>query len=330
MSTAVPNNGGSAVATAKNAHTAKDAAAETATRPARATGESPFTDIAPGRKRTNAIMGGLMWLCMILALIPLVWVLWTVISRGIGPITSGDWWTKDQGMTTPLLPGGGAFHAIVGTLLQTLIASLFSIPIGVFTAIYLVEYSNGSRLGKLTTFMVDILSGVPSIVAALFIYALWITILGQERSGFAVALSLILLMVPIVVRNTEEMLRVVPMDLREASYALGVPKWKTISRIVLPTALSGIVTGIMLAVARVMGESAPVLVLVGSTSTTNWNPFSGPMSSLPLMMLDMYKSGTTPNVLDKLWGAALTLVILVALINIIARAISSRYSVKKK
>ena len=271
-----------------------------------------------------------MWLCMILAMIPLVWVLWTVFSRGIGPITSADWWTKDQGMTTPLLPGGGAFHAIVGTLLQTLIASLFSIPIGVFTAIYLVEYSNGNRLGKLTTFMVDILSGVPSIVAALFIYALWITILGQERSGFAVALSLILLMVPIVVRNTEEMLRVVPMDLREASYALGVPKWKTISRIVLPTALSGIVTGIMLAVARVMGESAPVLVLVGSTSTTNWNPFSGPMSSLPLMMLDMYKSGTTPNVMDKLWGAALTLVILVAVINLIARAISSRYSVKKK
>lgn len=322
MSTAVPNNGA-----------AKHAAATTVERPAAqapARGENPFTDIAGSRKRTNAIMGGLMWLCMILALIPLVWVLWTVISRGIGPITTADWWTKDQSTTTPLLPGGGALHAIVGTLVQTLIASLFSIPIGIFTAIYLVEYSNGSRLGKLTTFMVDILSGVPSIVAALFIYALWITILGQQRSGFAVALSLILLMVPIVVRNTEEMLRVVPMDLREASYALGVPKWKTISRIVLPTALSGIVTGIMLAVARVMGESAPVLVLVGSTSRTNWNPFEGPMSSLPLMMLDMYKSGTTPNVMDKLWGAALTLVILVVVMNILARSISARYSVKKK
>ena len=313
MSTAIPNN--------------------TAERPAPAAPKrnaAGFTDIDGGRKRTNAIMGGLMWLCMILALIPLLWLLITVISRGWGAVIDPDWWTKDMVGVRAAKEGGGAAHAIAGTLMQTLIASLFSIPIGIFTAIYLVEYSNGNKLGKLTTFMVDILSGVPSIVAALFVYALWITILGQERSGFAVALSLILLMVPIVVRNTEEMLRVVPMDLREASYALGVPKWKTISRIVLPTALSGIVTGIMLAVARVMGESAPVLVLVGSTSTTNWNPFSGPMSSLPLMMLDMYKSGTTPNVMDKLWGAALTLVILVAVINVIARAISSRYSVKKK
>ena len=132
-----------------------------------------------------------------------------------------------------------------GTFVQTILASVISIPIGIFTAIYLVEYSKGGWLGRVTTFMVDILSGVPSIVAALFIFAMWITLFGFGRSGFAVALSLVLLMIPIVVRNTEEMLRVVPMDLREASYALGVPKWKTIARIVLPTALSGIVTGIM-------------------------------------------------------------------------------------
>ncbi|WP_394282261.1 phosphate ABC transporter permease PstA [Corynebacterium sp.] len=288
-----------------------------------------FTHISAGRKSTNTVMSVLMWACMILALVPLIWVLWTVINNGIGVVLSAEWWTNDQSGTTRILPGGGALHAIVGTLVQTFIASIVSIPLGVFTAIYLVEYAQGGWLGRLTTFMVDILSGVPSIVAALFIYTLWITVLGQQRSGFAVALSLILLMVPIVVRNTEEMLRVVPMDLREASYALGVPKWKTIVRIVLPTALSGIVTGVMLAVARVMGESAPVLVLVGSTSSLSWNPFGGPQSSLPLMMLDMYKAGTTDALMDKLWGAALTLVILVVSINLIARFIAAKFSVKK-
>lgn len=226
--------------------------------------------------------------------------------------------------------GGGALHAIIGTFVQTLFATLISVPIGIFTAIYLVEYSKGGFLGRMTTFMVDILSGVPSIVAALFVFAMWITLFGFDRSGFAVALSLVLLMIPLVVRNTEEMLRVVPMDLREASYALGVPKWKTIARIVLPTALSGIVTGIMLAVARVMGESAPVLVLVGSSSSINWDSFKGPQSSLPLMMLDMYKAGAQPAVLDKLWGgAALTLVILIAVLNVAARWVSAKFSVKK-
>ena len=135
-------------------------------------------------------------------------------------------------------------------------------------------------------------------------------------------------MIPIVVRNTEEMLRIVPMDLREASYALGVPKWKTITKIVLPTALSGIVTGIMLAVARVMGESAPVLILVGSSPAINWNVFDGNQNSLPLFMLQMYRAGTNQFVLDRLWGAALTLVLLVAALMIGARLISKRFSVK--
>ena len=164
---------------------------------------------------------------------------------------------------TAFAAGGGAYHAIVGTLLQGVVCAVISIPVGVFVGIYLVEYGGGTRLGKLTTFMVDILTGVPSIVAALFIYALWVATLGFQRSGFAVSLALVLLMIPVIVRSTEEMLRIVPMDLREASYALGVPKWKTIARIVIPTALSGIVTGIMLALARVMGETAPLLILVG-------------------------------------------------------------------
>lgn len=287
-----------------------------------------FTHISGRRKFVNNFAGVVMWAAMIIALIPLIWVLWTVLSRGLGPILDVSWWTESQLGVRATREGGGAAHAIVGTFVQTLFAALISIPIGIFTAIYLVEYSQGGRLGRITTFMVDILSGVPSIVAALFIYAVWISQLGFSRSGLAVALSLILLMLPIVVRNTEEMLRVVPMDLREASYALGVPKWKTIQKIVLPTALSGIVTGVMLAIARVMGESAPVLILVGSFPALSWNLFDGPQSSLPLMMLDMYKSGTAPATMDKLWGAALTLVLIIALLNIGARMISARFSVK--
>ncbi|ATZ07357.1 phosphate ABC transporter permease PstA [Corynebacterium striatum] len=290
---------------------------------------SVFLDISAGRKTANNVATIIVWATMILAMIPLVWVLWELFSRGAGAILTPEWWTLSQRGILDTEAGGGALHAIIGTFVQTILATLISVPIGIFTAIYLVEYSRGGLLSRLTTFMVDILSGVPSIVAALFVFAMWITLFGFERSGMAVALSLVLLMIPIVVRNTEEMLRVVPMDLREASYALGVPKWKTIARIVLPTALSGIVTGIMLAVARVMGESAPVLVLVGSTSSINWDAMDGAMSSLPLMMLDMYKSGAQPAVLDKLWGAALTLVLIIAILNIGARIISAKFSVKK-
>jgi len=187
--------------------------------------------------------------------------------------------------------------------------------------VYLVEYGGGTRLGKVTTFMVDILTGVPSIVAALFIYALWVATLGFQRTGFAVSLSLVLLMIPVIVRSTEEMLRIVPMDLREASYALGIPKWKTIVRIVIPTALSGIVTGIMLSLARVMGETAPLLVLVGYAQAMNFNMFGGFMGSLPGMMYDQISAGAGANKIptDRIWGAALTLVLLIALLNVAAR-----------
>jgi phosphate transport system permease protein len=182
-------------------------------------------------------------------------------------------------------------------------------------------------MGKLTTFMVDILTGVPSIVAALFIYALWIATIGFPRSGFAVSLALVLLMIPVIVRATEEMLRIVPMDLREASYALGVPKWKTITRIVLPAGMSGIVTGIMLALARVMGETAPLLILVGYSQAMNFDMFGGFMGSLPGMMYDETSAGAGANPIptDRLWGAALTLILLIAVINLAARVISKMF-----
>ncbi|MBZ8176366.1 phosphate ABC transporter permease PstA [Corynebacterium sp. 3HC-13] len=284
--------------------------------------------VSTRRRFSNHFATVLISSTMFLALIPLVWVLWEVVARGIGPVLHLEWWTTSQRGVMYHTAGGGALHAIVGTLVQTLITAALSIPIGIFTAIYLVEYANGSRLARFTTFMVDILTGVPSIVAALFIYSAWIVLFGFDRSGLAVSLALVILMVPVIIRNTEEMLRVVPQDLREASYALGVPKWKTIARIVLPTALSGIITGVMLAIARVMGESAPVLVLVGSTQVINWDALNGPQSSLPLMMLDMYKAGTSDAVLAKLWGAAFTLVFIIAVLNVGARWISSHFSVK--
>ncbi|MGV0383410.1 phosphate ABC transporter permease PstA [Corynebacterium sp. 22_2729] len=287
-----------------------------------------FTQISGKRKAADKAATIIIYFAMALALLPLVWVLFKVVSEGLPAILNPDWWMYDMVGQPRNKAGGGAVHAIIGTLTQVLVTSALSIPIGVFTAIYLVEYSRGNFLGRITTFMVDILTGVPSIVAALFVYAMWITMFGFERSGFAVSLALVLLMVPIIVRNAEEMLRVVPMDLREASYALGVPKWKTIVKIVLPTALSGIVTGIMLAVARVMGESAPVLILVGSTTKINWNPFEGGQQSLPLYMVDLYGAGSNEVVLERLWGCALTLVLLVAVLMIGARLISKRYSVK--
>lgn len=289
---------------------------------------SGFTDIAASRKRKDRTATVIVYAMMGVALIPLIWVLVVLVAKGLPAVLDVGWWSFDMAGQLSNQAGGGISHAIIGTLTQALVTTVISVPVGVLTAVYLVEYSRGGWLGRVTTFMVDILTGVPSIVAALFVYALWIALFGFSRSGFAVSLALVLLMVPVIVRNTEEMLRIVPMDLREAAYALGVPKWKTIVKIVLPTALSGIITGIMLAVARIMGESAPVLVLVGATPVINWNVMEGNQNSLPLFMLEMYKLQADDQVLARLWGAALTLVLIIAGLNLAARFISHRFSVK--
>jgi phosphate transport system permease protein len=283
-----------------------------------------FTGVSVRRRLANVVATLLVTLSLGVAMVPLVWVLYSVVTRGLGAVRSSEWWTHSQADMTAFMSGGGAYHAIVGTVLQGLVCAAISIPIGVFVAVYLVEYGGASRLGKLTTFMVDILAGVPSIVAALFIYALCIATLGFPRSGFAVSLALVLLMLPVIVRVTEEMLRIVREDLREASLALGVPKWKTITRIVLPVGLSGIITGVMLALARVMGETAPLLILVGYAQAMNFNMFKGFMGSLPGMMYDQTSAGAGANPIptDRLWGAALTLILLIAIINVGARVIA--------
>jgi phosphate transport system permease protein len=287
-----------------------------------------FVGVSLRRRSVDIVAAVLVTLCVLVALVPLVWVLYAVVGKGFHAVRSSVWWTHSQADMTAFVAGGGAYHAIVGTVLQGLVCAAISIPIGVFVAIYLVEYGGGTRLGKLTTFMVDILTGVPSIVAALFIYALCIATFGFPRSGFAVSLALVLMMLPVIVRATEEMLRIVPVDLREASYALGVAKWKTITRIVIPTGLSGIITGIMLALARVMGETAPLLILVGYSQAMNFNMFTGFMGSLPGMMYDQTSAGAGANPVptDRLWGAALTLILLIAVINVVARVVAKLFA----
>ncbi|WIX81085.1 phosphate ABC transporter permease PstA [Amycolatopsis carbonis] len=291
-----------------------------------------FQQVSLTRKAKNGVATVLVWLAFLIAVVPLVWVLYTVIVNGIKRIPFSNWWTEDFGSVLSDEVGGGVLHAIVGTLEQGLICAIIAVPIGLLVSIYLVEYGRG-KLAKATTFMVDILSGVPSIVAALFIYALWITTLGLPRSGFAVSLALVLLMIPVVVRSSEEMLRIVPDDLREASYALGVPKWKTIMKIVLPTAMSGIIGGIMMALARVMGETAPLLVLVGYSAYVNWNPFDGEQAALPLVMNnERVTNSLDPGSVgfDRIWGAALTLVIIIAILNLLATLLSRLLAPKKK
>jgi phosphate transport system permease protein len=282
---------------------------------------------ARGREVKDWLARIVMWAAFLLALVPLLWILWTVVSKGGHLLLEADWWTNSQKGITARREGGGAVHAIQGTLIQGLTTALISVPIGVMTAVYLVEYGRG-RLAKVVSFMVDILTGVPSIVAGLFVFALWVATFGFKRVGFAVCLALVLLMIPVVVRSTEEMLKLVPNELREASYALGVPKWKTIMKVVLPTAFSGIVTGVLLGMARVMGETAPLLILGPYTKSIATDLFSGLMPTLPTM-INQDRTENLPAAVDRVWAAALTLILLVLLLNLAGRFVARFGSVKK-
>jgi phosphate transport system permease protein len=274
-------------------------------------------------KNTAATIG--VWAAFGVALIPLIWLLWTVLSRGLRTVLNAGWWTGNQRNITFRTEGGGALHAILGTMIQVAICAVVSVPIAVMVAIYLVEYGNG-RLARVTTFMVDILTGIPSIVAALFVYAVFITTFGGQRQGLFVSFALVMLMLPVVIRTTEEMLKLVPNELREAAYALGIPKWRTILKVVLPTALSGIITGVALGIARVAGETAPLLVLVGYTPDTNLNPTKGFQGTLPGMMYSQVPQlGNVKYTFaaDRMWGAALTLIVIVMAFNLLGRLAGS-------
>src|SRR5665811_914046 len=276
-----------------------------------------FDHRSRARALRNLLARVVMWTAFAIAMVPLVWILGSVISKGGHMLLDSLWWTNSQRGITNRVVGGGAVHAIQGTLIQGLVTGLIAVPIGVMTAIYLVEFGRG-RLAKAVSFMVDILTGIPSIVAALFIYAVWVTTFGFQRVAFAVSLALVLLMIPVVVRSTEEMLKLVPNELREGAFALGVPKWKTIVRVVLPTAFSGIITGILLGLARIMGETAPLLILGPYTPNIATNLFGGFMATLPTMINTNRVESLQPA-LDRTWASALTLILLILLLNLAGR-----------
>ncbi|MFA3876761.1 phosphate ABC transporter permease PstA [Streptomyces sp. MMCC 100] len=272
-----------------------------------------------GRQAKDRVATSMVWVAFLLAVIPLASLVWETVKQGVKAL-DGFFLTHSMGVVSDSEPGGGIYHALLGTLEQVGIATAISVPLGVLTAIYLVEYGRG-KLAKAVTFFVDVMTGIPSIVAGLFILSLWIVILDMGYSGLAGALALCILMIPIVVRSTEEMLKLVPNELREASLALGVPKWRTILKVVVPTSIGGITTGVMLAVARITGETAPVLLLVWGTNFINSNPFSDPQASLPMYIYLQYGAGFDASH-DRAWAAALTLIAFIMILNLAARGIA--------
>ncbi|MEX5248974.1 MULTISPECIES: phosphate ABC transporter permease PstA [Kocuria] len=301
------------------------------------------TSIEGSRQGKNAALTYLVYGAFIVAVIPLISVIWTVLFRGI-PTLSPELLTTTMSSVTAIDDQqsvengtgvqGGILHAIVGSVIVTLCATIISVPIGLLTAIYQVEYSNGNTLSKIITFLVDVMTGIPSIVAGLFASALFTIILGQQgvRMGIVGAIALTVLMIPTVVKSTEEMLKVVPNELREASYALGVRKWRTILKVVIPTAISGIAAGVTLAIARVIGETAPLMVTIGFLDSMNANPFHDWMSSLPTFIYQQLMrpiSPTTPDPsTDRAWAAALVLIVFVMLLNLAARLIANAFAPK--
>lgn len=295
------------------------------------------------RQGRNAMWTYLIYGSFLLALIPLASVLFTVLEKGLPGMSSHFLFTSMNGVTgavdnqtvadgSPVL--GGAYHALMGTLLITLWATVISVPVGMLTAIYLVEYGKNGPLSKAITFFVDVMTGIPSIVAGLFAAAFFGLILGPNaRMGIVAAVALSVLMIPTVVRSTEEMLKIVPNELREAAYALGVRRWRTILKVVIPTAISGIASGVTLAIARVIGETAPILVTAGIASQINMNVFANWMSTLPTFIYYQILTPTSPTNIDpsvqRAWAAALLLIFMVMALNLLARLVASIFAPKK-
>jgi phosphate transport system permease protein len=280
------------------------------------------------RQAKNRLVTSLVVTAFIIALLPLISLLFTVVVSGL-PRFDPLFFTSS--MRNVVGAGGGALHAITGTLLITGAAAIISIPVGLLTAIYLVEYGRGT-LARAITFFVDVMTGIPSIVAGLFAFAFFALITGDPgiRFGIGGSVALSLLMIPVVVRSSEEMLKLVPNELREASYALGVPKWLTIVKIVIPTSIAGITTGITLAIARVIGETAPLLIIAGFTASMNYDLFNDRMMSIPVFVYTQYANpGTDVQAyLDRAWTGALTLILIVMALNLVARLIARIFSPK--
>jgi phosphate transport system permease protein len=270
------------------------------------------------RRITNKVALGAITAAFCLAIAPLVSVLWTVVSAGLNRIDV-EFFT--QSMRGVIGEGGGALHAIMGTIQITLAAAVISVPVGILAAVYLVEYGRGA-FARTLTLLVDVMTGIPSIVAGLFAFALFSLAFGPGvRAGVAGAVALSLLMTPVVIRSAEEMLRLVPTELREASQALGAPKYRTITDVVLPTAASGITAGVMLGISRIVGETAPLLLVAGFTDSMNYNLFSGRMASLPVFIYSQWQNKGVDAAAydDRAWSAALTLIAFVFVLNLASR-----------
>ncbi|MBW3078554.1 phosphate ABC transporter permease PstA [Bifidobacterium simiiventris] len=307
----------------------------------------PSRSFIASRKRKDLIMRVLISLAFVIALIPLVSVLWTTLVNGLKRLNlnflSFNMTGVVGGNPTPSGGYGGVFHAIVGTLEITFGAMVISIPIGLLCAVYLVEYAHGGKLSQTITLLVDVMSGIPSIVAGLFAFSMFTILIGPGSvNGFAGSVSLSLLMLPTVVKSSEEMLKIVPGDLREASYALGVTKQRTITKIVLRTALPGIVSGCILAIARVIGETAPLLMTAGYIASTNFNLFDGKMTTLPVYVFQEYSklnancpanataACVTTIPMERSWAAALVLILIVLILNGIGRLVAKVFAVKSE
>ena len=281
------------------------------------------------RKATDRLVTVLVTTAFLIAMAPLVSVVVTVLANGLARFDARFFTYSMRGV---IGEGGGGYHAIIGTVLITVLAAVMSVPVGLLTAVFLVEYGRG-KLSRAITFFVDVMTGIPSIVAGLFAFALFALFLGPGvRMGFAGAVALSVLMIPVVVRSTEEMLKIVPNELREAAYALGVPKWRTILKVVVPTSVAGIASGVTLAIARVIGETAPLLIAVGITTGVNLNPFDSRMATLPVFAYYSYVAPGVPRepFIDRAWTAALVLIVLVMVLNLAARLIARAFAPKTR
>lgn len=281
------------------------------------------------RRVRNRVFTCVVYASFVIAILPLLSLFYTTIASGLGRFDIAFFTRTMDGTVNA---GGGALHAIMGSFEITILAALIGIPLGLLVAIFLVEYGSGGFLSRTVALGVDVMAGIPSIVVGLFVYAFFSLVLDQPgiRSGFLGAVALSILMLPIVIRSAVEVLRLVPNDLREAAYALGTPKWRTILFIVLPTAFSGIATGSALAVARAVGETAPLLIVAGFTNSLNLNPLVGRMMTLPVYVYTQYSS---PGVdvgafLDRSWSAALVLIAIAVSFYILAQIFSKMIAPK--
>ncbi len=305
----------------------------TALAPAGTSGTGVPEDLRRGalsgrRRAADAAVKAAIGIAVLAAVVPLGFVVVMVAAKGAAQWTPEFFDFSGRIPRQAITEGGSMAPAIAGTLLTVGIGALLAIPLGVLGAIYLNEYGKNSPLARTVRIMADVMTGVPSIVMALFIFVT-LVVLTNEINAFYASLSLACLMLPVVIRSSEEMLRLVPDELRQASLSLGARKWRTITSVVLPASISGITSGALLAIARAAGETAAVLLVIGGTLRVNWDPYPDGNTSLPMQIYNNAREPFLPAQ-DRAWGAALTLIVIVLVTTLIGRMIAARYAIKER